>query len=215
MRSLLKHGANPHVAQGDAPIPFCLAINRDKTEVIDLLLQHSASRSISHDSCASWPLYTALARHDLDTAQRIIRFGVTRTTCSSETLMLWAAVLQSNVAEVTSALKQGASPNAPTPNSPGSPGGLTSLHWAVVEWQHRGYNTFTLEQYGAIVRRLLEHGADARLKDAEGKTALQRAETKGTVWAAMVSLIAKSTTREASSSAGCNLELLRMGCRRG
>lgn len=193
---------------------MCLAINSGKTQVVNFLVEHSNNQGTFHDSCASWPLYTALARHDLDMARRILRFGVVRTACSSETLTLWAAVLESNVAEVTSALKQGASPNAPTPDSPGSPSGLTSLHWAVVEWQHRGYNTFTLKQYGAIVRRLFEHGADASLRDAEGKTALQRAEAKGRVWAAMVSLIAKSTTKGASSTAGCNLDLLRTGGRR-
>jgi ankyrin repeat protein len=191
VRLLLKHGAEQYAPQGGAPILLCLAINSGKTEVVNLLLEHSNNQGTSHDSCASWPLYIALARHDLDMVRRILRFGVVRTACSSETLTLWAAVLESNVAEVTSALKQGASLNAPTPDSPGSPSGLTSLHWAVVECQHRGYNTFTLEQYGAIVRRLLEHGADASLRDVEGKTALQRAEANGRVWAAMVSLIAK------------------------
>jgi ankyrin repeat protein len=130
-------------------------------------------------------LHTALTRRNTDMVKRLIRFGVTGSEFPVETLTLWTAILESNVADVTAALKRDVSPNTPTPTSPGSPGGLTSLHWAVVEWQHRGYNTFTMEQYGAIVRRLLEYGADASLRDADGKTALQRAEAKGRVWAAV------------------------------
>jgi ankyrin repeat protein len=190
VRLLLEYGADPQIAQGESPIPLSLAINSNKTEVVDILLEHSASQRTFHDSCASWPLYT------------------------TETLNLWAAILASNVADVTSALQGGANPNASTPSSPGCPGSLTSLHWAVVEWQHRGYNTFTLEQYGAIIRRLFEHGADYSLHDAEGKTALQRSEAKGRVWAAVASLIAKTRKGTEANEEGCNLGLLRTGGRR-
>jgi len=215
VRLLLEHGADPQAARGNAPIPLCLAISRNETEIVDLLLDHSAGRISFHDTCASWPLHTALTRRNTDMAKRLIRFGATGSEFPVETLTLWTAILDSNVADVTAALKRGVSPNTPTPTSPGSPGGLTSLHWAVVEWQHRGYNTFTMEQYGAIVRRLLEYGADASLRDADGKTALQRAEAKGRVWAAVASLIARTGARVGSSLAGCNLDLLRTGGRRG
>jgi ankyrin repeat protein len=214
VRLLLDYGADSQAAQGESPIPLCLAIMSDKREVVDLLLDRSANHKVYHESCASWPLRTALACGNIDLAQRITCFGVIGSEFPTEVLTLWMAVLDSNVADVTSALKRGVSPNASTPSSPGCPSGLTGLHWAVIEWQHRGYNTFTMEQYGAIVRRLLEHGADADLQDAEGKTALQRAEPKGRVWAAMTSLIAKSGTRVGSSLAGCNLDLLRTGGRR-
>jgi ankyrin repeat protein len=214
VRLLLEYGADPQIAQGESPIPLSLAINSNKTEVVDILLEHSASQRTFHDSCASWPLYTALIRQDLDMAQRIIRFGVVRSDFPTETLNLWAAILASNVADVTSALQGGANPNASIPSSPGCPGSLTSLHWAVVEWQHRGYNTFTLEQYGAIIRRLFEHGADYSLHDAEGKTALQRSEAKGRVWAAVASLIAKTRKGTEANEEGCNLGLLRTGGRR-
>jgi ankyrin repeat protein len=214
VRLLLKHGADPHAAQGEAPIPLCLAINSDEGEVVDLLLEHSATHTDFHSSCASWPLYTALICQNFDMWERFVRFGVVGSDFQIETLELWAAILASNVTGVSSALKRGASPNASTPSSPGCPSGLTSLHWAVVEWQHRGYNTFTLEQYGAIIRRLFERGADPSLQDVQGKTALQRAEAKGRVWAATASLIAKSSTKIRPSAAGCNLDLLRTGGRR-
>jgi ankyrin repeat protein len=215
VESLLERGADPQVAQGGSPIPLCLAIMRKKTEVVDLMLDGSASITTFHDSCVSWPLYTALTCRDIGLAQRIVRFEITRSEFPTETLDLWAAILDSRVAEVTSALNRGVSPNKSTPSSPGSPRGLTSLHWAVVEWQRQGYNTFTLEQYGAIVRRLLEHGADSNLRDADGKTALQRAEAKGRVWAAVASLVARTGARVGSSLAGCKLDLLRTGGRRG
>ncbi|KAM0711597.1 hypothetical protein Q7P35_000963 [Cladosporium inversicolor] len=213
-RVLLDHGADLQAAQGESPIPLCLAISKDRKAIVDLLLDRSANRMIFHESCASWPLRTALACRNIEMAQRIVRFGLTASEVPTEILNLWIAVLDSNDANVTSALKQGVSPNASTPSSPGCPSGLTSLHWAVVEWQHRGYSTFTLEQYGAIVRRLLEYGADASLQDSEGKTALKRAENKGRVWAAMASLISKPRTRMGTSLVGCNLELLRTGGRR-
>jgi hypothetical protein len=108
-------------------------------------------------------------------------------------------------------LEQGARPNTPTTSSPGSPGGLTSLHWAVVEWQRQGYYAFTMVRYGSIVRRLLEHGADASLRDADGKTALQRANAKGKVWDAVARLIERSRMAVGSSAIDCNLELLRKG----
>jgi ankyrin repeat protein len=211
---LLEHGADPQAAQGESPIPLCLAILKKNMEVVDLMLDRSVSGITLHTSCASWPLYTALTCRNIGLAQKIVCLGVTRGEFPTVTLELWAAILDSDVAEVTSALEQGARPNTPTTSSPGSPGGLTSLHWAVVEWQRQGYYAFTMVRYGSIVRRLLEHGADASLRDADGKTALQRAEPKGRVWAAMASLIAKSKTRAVPTLADCNLDLLRTGGRR-
>lgn len=37
VRLLLDHGADPQAAQGDSPIPLCLAIMENKMEVVDLM----------------------------------------------------------------------------------------------------------------------------------------------------------------------------------
>ena len=187
-RLLLEHGADPQVEQGGAPIPLCLAVDNNHTGIVNLLLDRSAGHHRFHDDCTSWPVYTALARHYFDVAQKIIGFGVSRR----ESLVLWADILDGNVVGVTAALKRGVDPNTTTTDSPGCPRGLTSLRWAVVGWQHREYNTFTEQRYGAIIQRLLEHGADATFCDADGKTVLQRANAKGKVWAAVANLIARS-----------------------
>ena len=204
---LLEYGADLRAAKNGKPIPLCLAIEGGHNKVVDLLLDYTTAFTNLHTPCTSLPLYTALACKRRKIARKLIQCGDAPNTSSTAAMKLWSAIINGNVANVQSKMKQGVDPNVATPVSQGCPGGLTSLHWAVIEWQHRGYNAFTLRDYGAIVRELLEHGADAGLVDAQGKTALEYAHKGDGVWDAVTNVMARS--RETSYY--CNLDLLRTG----
>lgn len=208
---LLDHGADPGAAQNGKPVPLCLAIEGGHNKVVNLLLDQTTTVPDVDSPCISWPLYTALACQRFKIAMKIIRRGDTPDNSSFAALNLWSAIINSNVADVRSNVEQGVDPNMATPVSQGCPSGLTSLHWAVIEWQHRGYNTLTSQDHSAIIRELLAHDADAESTDARGKTALQYANKNGSVWKAVERLMARS--RETLYN--CNLDLLKTGGTKG
>jgi ankyrin repeat protein len=205
-------GADPQAAT-DAGSPLQLAMEQGHGHLPAPLLLHTASCSELPKDCTKWPLYIAMVRAQLSLVQSIIHPSDGPPQIQSATVLLWTAILQGNVDGVYSALKQGIDPNIATLNSRGCPDGLTSLHWTVIEWQRQGYNTFTMEQFGAILRKLLEYGANPDLQDEEGRTALQRAENRGRVWAAVAKIIAQSGGRANANTpgVGCNFALLRTG----
>lgn len=211
---LLDHGADPLVSKNGQPSPLCLAIERGNKEVVDLLLRRTASCTKFKRLCTSWPLYTALACQRYEIAKRLICYGVTSNDSAVTTVRLWTAIINGDATDVRSELKKGVNPNIATPaSSQGCPSGLTSLHWAVIQWQHRGFSVFNSQDYGAIVRKLLEHGANVDLRDARDKTALQYAGEKGIIRSEVALLIKKAKERANAdaSGPGCNLDLLRTG----
>lgn len=208
---LLDYDADPRAAQYGKPTPICLAIEGGHNKIVNLLLDRTTADTELHSPCTSWPLYTALAFQRRKIARKIIYSGDAPNKSSIAALTLWSAIINSNMDDVLSNMEQGVDPNMATPVSQGCPSGLTSLHWAVIEWQHRGYNACTSQDCGAIVRELLAHGADAELTDARGKTALQYAHKKSGVWEAVRTLMARS--RETLYN--CNLDLLRTGGSKG
>lgn len=85
---LLERGADPLAAQGDSPIALCLAITKQKMEVVDLMLDRSAHGNTFHDNCVSWPLYTALTCRNFGLARKILCYRFARSEFPTETLDL-------------------------------------------------------------------------------------------------------------------------------
>lgn len=208
---LLDRGADPLAVHNGKPVPLCIAIEGGHNKVVNFLLDRTTAYAEVENPCTSWPLYTALSCRRRKIAKKIIRCGDDPDMSSITALNLWSAIVNGKLADVHGKLKRGADPNIATPVSQGCPSGLTSLHWAVIEWQHRRYNAITSQDFGTIVRELLEHDADAGLTDARGKTALQYAYEEGEVWKAVRKLLARS--RETLYN--CDLDLLRTGGTRG
>jgi ankyrin repeat protein len=206
VQRLLDSDFGPSTAEGELDL-LRIAAGCGHGEVVSLLLDRTTRSKDFSDACEDWPIYAALVHRNLSIAHTIICYGATPSDTLLAVLPLWAAILNNNVADVCSALGRGNDPNIATLTSPGCPGGLTSLHWAIVVWNnHLGAN-------GIIFRRLLEHGANPDLRDAEGKTALQHARHAGKVWKAASEIVAQSRRRVHANMPGvdCNLDLLRTG----
>jgi ankyrin repeat protein len=206
---LLNRGFAPRTAERATEL-LRIAAGCGHEGLVKLLLDQTARPKDFSNACEDWSIYAALVHRHLGTAHTIICHGATPNEALLAALPLWAAILNNNVADVCSALGQGIDPNIATPTSPGCPSGLTSLHWAIIAWNNQ------LGNNGTIFRRLLEHGADLDLQDANGKTALQHARHEGRVWKAASGIIAQSRLAVHTRKPGidCDLDLLRTGGRR-
>lgn len=150
---LLRHGADPNVADGSV---FLLAIVCASADMIALLLRHGAD--IPHRTATgATPLYTALERPDV--FRLLERHGAKRsdlTTPKGRRPPMYVAAGSGDASLVADLIADGFDLHAPFRK------GWTPLHVAASR------------RHAAVVRTLLDHGADPSRTDSESRTPLDR-----------------------------------------
>lgn len=151
MRQVVGLGANVNHKNEDGATPLTTAIdNQDAKGVAFLLAQGAHLRTGDGNSILS---YALLHGGDPKVLALLRNAGAPTNT----TINFFIAVIQNRRAEVAQRLRLGMNIN--TTNN-GAHDGWTPLIWAATDGN------------ADMVRLLLEHGADARIKDKEGRTAL-------------------------------------------
>lgn len=172
LRKLLASGTNPNVCLLGAS-PLALAVAGGDREEVDILLEGGAHPDLPTDSNGGTPLLNALAAGEFDIAQRLIAEGsdVHAATDGGATALyeLSRAALPATGAQRAEQVQlalllidRGVVFDAPM-----GVARVTALMMAAV----RGN--------AALVRALLARGADSRLTDTQGGTALDFARKKG------------------------------------
>jgi hypothetical protein len=165
------------------------AIELGSEEIFNLLLRHGAAVRVASDQLLSSQLLLALRCGHLHFAQTLVARGALPHGVASSTRLLWVCIREASVCGVDFAFQHGADANVVL----GGPlGGLTGLHWTVIEWRRGEYSPLVRAAYAIIVRRLLAHGADPEFRDRRGKTAMDYAAAERAVFEPLSRLIKES-----------------------
>lgn len=172
---LLAHGADPNkfvTGKLGTVSVLCIAIELGQEKIVDELLDHGAETSTKSEQSPGSPLLTALTCGRRSIVPKLIERGALPNGVASTNRLLWTSILYEIPCGVDFALRQGADPNTVL----GGPlGGFTALHWAVIQWRVRNFDRQASKEYVAMVKCLLQHGADPKIQDARGKPAEQYA----------------------------------------
>ena len=157
---------------GNAPLH--LAIEKDKDELIDLILEKNADVNVGGQSGKTknqTPLYIAVVKGRVDLVKKLLEKGADPNLADSQgALPLTESVVRvnSNPEIVRMLIEKGANVNAQEPNK------NTALIFAA---SNSNIHPKTRRE---IVELLLKNGADKSIKGDEGKTALDWAKHAGT-----------------------------------
>ncbi len=190
LRALLSSGADPNAVKHDWPSWLALhaAINEIEqgasSDGVVLLLRHGANPNGLDPSCDATPLLMALFRHQPETARMLLVVGADPNVVGDEgdSPLRWC-VERGDLEMATTLLRCGA---AKTIDGVGGPSGMTALGRAASQLNV------------AMLKLLLQAGADPKALDADRLTAFERLPprsfAKPEAWDTAAALLGQGST---------------------
>lgn len=177
IRILLEEGANIATKNVRGRTPLHLAAEKGHEEAVRLLMEHGAAADEAAgflDRAGNTPLHSAAKNGHEAVVRALLEMGVdcTITTKSGATPLHWAAKM-GHEAVVAALLESEAAVDAATQDESQS----TPLHWVAESccWT----TIFKNRDPKPIIQRLLAKGANVKIANANGKTALHYAAENG------------------------------------
>ena len=181
VRELLRQRADVNTAQPDGSTVLMLAVERNHTEIADLLMRAQANVNAANEYGAT-ALFVASANGHVALIRRLLegKANPNAPLLSGETPLM-AAVDNGHLDAASVLLARGAEVNAKDTN-----GGQTALMWAAAN------------RSPALVQLLLDHRADVRARSKGGFTPLLFAAQQGDVESGRILLQAGADVNERS-----------------
>lgn len=166
--AVLLEKADPNLKDDTGSAPIHLAVDKNKEEVLDLLLEKNADVNTggrSGNTQNQTALYAAVIKGRADLAQKLLDKGADPNISDSDGgLPLSEAAIRGDAELVGLMLDKGAKIDAQEPNK------RTALIYAASS------SALSSQKRTATIRLLLERGADKAVRDEAGKTALDWAK---------------------------------------
>jgi uncharacterized protein len=181
VRELLRQRADVNTAQPDGSTMLMLAVERNHTEIADLLIRAQANVNAANEYGAT-ALFVASANGHVALIRRLLegKANPNAPLLSGETPLM-AAVDNGHLDAASTLLERGAEVNAKETN-----GNQTALMWA------------TANKSPALVQLLLDQGADVHARSKGGFTPLLFAAQQGNVESGRILLQAGADVNERS-----------------
>jgi uncharacterized protein len=180
VRTLLADRVDVNAPQPDGTTALHWAANRDDSELVDLLVRAGANVKAANRYGVT-PLWLACMNGNAGSVELLLKAGADANTVSAEgETVLMTAARTGKVDAVNVLLRYGADVNAKEGWHK-----QTALMWAAAEG------------HSAVIRALVEAGADLRVRSAAGFTALLFAAREGQIGAVQALLAAGADMNEA------------------
>ena len=164
VRALIDKRADVNAAQPDGTTPLHWAVDRERTDIVQMLIRAGANVKAANRYGAT-PLWLASVNGNAKTLAMLLEAGADASTANGDgETALMAASRTGNVDAVNLLLARGADPNTKEGWR-----GQTALMWAAAEG------------HAAVIRVLIERGADLKARSNAGFTPLLFAAREGRI----------------------------------